>query len=199
ALETSRTHVTYISGRDPGSVPFRIDSLVSRLFLNQVVFRGVFHRLLTVDTPIGRRAQGRGHTTTPLIRVRPRELRAAGVQLVGRTVGVSDGMPRLDDGRTLEVANVIWCTGYLSGFDWVELPVHGPGGPLQERGISKAEPGLYFVGLHFQYAMSSSMVHGVSRDAARVVRAIAARARTEAAVPLPTDRFAAPAASSPTA
>jgi putative flavoprotein involved in K+ transport len=184
ALETSRTHATYLSGRDPGSVPFRIDSLPARLFLNQVIFRGVFHRLLTVDTPIGRRAQARAHATTPLIRVRPRELAAAGVQRVGRTVGVRDGMPLLDDDRTLEVANVIWCTGYLSSFDWIELPVHGPHGPLQERGISTVEPGLYFVGLQFQYAMSSSMVHGVSRDAARVVRTIAERAGTHAQVPL---------------
>jgi putative flavoprotein involved in K+ transport len=187
ALETSRTHVTYISGRDPGSVPFRIDSLASRLFLNQVIFRGVFHRLLTVDTPIGRRAQAGAHATTPLIRVRPRELEAAGVQHVGRTVGVRDGMPLLDDDRTLKVANVIWCTGYLSGFDWIELPVHGPQGPLQERGISTVEPGLYFVGLQFQYALSSSMVHGVSRDAARVVRAIAGRGKAHAVLPLPSD------------
>jgi putative flavoprotein involved in K+ transport len=189
ALETARTHVTYISGRDPGSVPFRFDSLVSRLFLSQVIFRGVFHRLLTVDTPIGRRAQARSHATTPLIRVRPRELETAGVQHVGRTVGVRGGMPRLDDGRTLDVANVIWCTGYLPGFDWIELPVHGPRGPLQERGISTVEPGLFFVGLQFQYAMSSSMVQGVSRDAARVVRAIAERTSTHTPMALPSDHL----------
>jgi putative flavoprotein involved in K+ transport len=187
ALDTSRTHVTYISGRDPGSVPFRIDSLASRLFLSQVVFRGVFHRLLTVDTPIGRRAQTRAHNTTPLIRVRPRQLEAAGVEHVGRTVGVRNGMPLLDDGRTLEVANVIWCTGYLPGFDWIDLPIHGPHGPLQERGIS-TEPGLYFVGLQFQYAMSSSMVQGVSRDAVRIVGAVAKRVRALSVVSLPSAR-----------
>ena len=27
------------------------------------------------------------------------------------------------------------------------------------------EPGLYFVGLHFLYSMSSEMIHGVGRDA----------------------------------
>jgi putative flavoprotein involved in K+ transport len=39
-------------------------------------------------------------------------------------------------------------------------------------------PGLYFVGLHFLYAMSSTMIHGVARDARRIVGAIAARARS---------------------
>ena len=175
ALEVARTHKTFISGRDTGSIPFRIDSTVSRLFLAQIVFRGAFHRLLTVDTPIGKRAaraQAARHTT-PLIRVQPKHLAAAGVERVGRTVGVRDGLPLLDDGRTLEVANVIWCTGYLPSFDWIDLPVHGEHGPLHEKGICSVQPGLYFVGLHFLYAMSSSMVQGVSRDAARVVRAIA--------------------------
>jgi putative flavoprotein involved in K+ transport len=181
ALEVSGTHQTYVSGRDPGSIPFRIDGLASRLFLSQVVFRGVFHRLLTVDTPVGRRARGHGdRPTTPLIRVRPGHLEAAGVQRLGRTVGVREGLPLLDDGRTLEVSNVIWCTGFQASFEWLDLPVHGVHGPLQERGICTVEPGLYFVGLHFQYAQSSSMVQGVSRDAARVVRAIVARARTTA-------------------
>ena len=39
------------------------------------------------------------------------------------------------------------------------------------------EPGLYFVGLHFLYAMSSTMVHGAGRDAARVARTVAERLR----------------------
>jgi putative flavoprotein involved in K+ transport len=35
---------------------------------------------------------------------------------------------------------------------------------------------LYFVGLHFLYAMSSEMIHGVGRDAARIASQVAARA-----------------------
>ena len=52
----------------------------------------------------------------------------------------------------------------------------GPTGePRHERGVVKAEPGLYFVGLNFLYAMSSTMVHGVGRDARYVAEKIAAR------------------------
>ena len=38
-----------------------------------------------------------------------------------------------------------------------------------------AEPGLHFVGLHFLYAMSSSMIHGVGRDAEYLAERIAQR------------------------
>jgi len=48
---------------------------------------------------------------------------------------------------------------------------------LHQGGLVESQPGLYFVGLHFLYAMSSSMIHGVGRDAARIVNAIKTRRR----------------------
>jgi putative flavoprotein involved in K+ transport len=90
--------------------------------------------------------------------------------------GVRNGRPVLDDGRVLDVANVIWCTGFHPGFSWIDLPVFGAGGePLHERGIVPSEPGLFFVGLDFLYALSSATLVGVSRDAQRVAKAVAAR------------------------
>jgi putative flavoprotein involved in K+ transport len=173
AFEVAHSHRTLLSGRDVGAVPIRMDGPLARLGMARLVFRGVFHRLLTVDTPMGRRARAKGHRATPLIRVKPRDLAAAGIERLPRTVGARDGLPLLEDGRTLEVRNVIWCTGYSPNFAWIDLPVFGEHEPLHERGFVPSQPGLYFVGLHFQYAMSSSMVHGVSRDAERVVKAIA--------------------------
>jgi putative flavoprotein involved in K+ transport len=41
------------------------------------------------------------------------------------------------------------------------------------RGVVPEVPRLYFVGLMFLYAGSSVMVHGVSRDAARIADLIA--------------------------
>ena len=176
AFELVRTHRTWLSGSEPGSVPFDMDGLAARLFLRRLVMRGLFHHVLTLDTPMGRAVRPKIlQRGTPLIRVKPRDLAAAGVERVPRTVGVRDGLPLLQDGRTLEVANVIWCTGYAPGFGWIDLPVHGEGEPLHERGIVPGQPGLFFVGLEFEYAMSSSMVHGVGRDAQRIARAVAAR------------------------
>ncbi|MCH7626032.1 MAG: portal protein, partial [Chloroflexi bacterium] len=62
-------------------------------------------------------------------------------------------------------------------FSWLELPVLDQDEPIHERGVVTTEPGLYFVGLTFLYALSSSMVHGVGRDAERIAKAIASRTR----------------------
>jgi putative flavoprotein involved in K+ transport len=178
ATDVARSHRTWLAGRHPGHVPFRIESRVAR-FLLPVIFRVLFHRVLTVATPIGRRARpsiiSKGG---PLIRVKPADLRAAGIERTPRVTGVRDGKPLLADGRVLDVANVIWCTGFHPGLSWVDLPtpLYGSDGePVHERGIVPGEPGFYFVGLHFLYSMSSTMIHGVARDAERIAAAIETR------------------------
>jgi len=178
--EVVRSHRTYVSGRSPGEVPFRMESLAGREIFSRLVIGVLFHHLLTLDTPLGRRAQPqRLSQATPLIRVRSKDLLSAGVELVPRTAGIAaNGLPELEDGRMLDVANVIWCTGYRPGFEWIDVPLtleHGR--PQQRRGVVADQPGLYFVGLEFEYAMSSSMVQGVSRDAAHVARLISAAQR----------------------
>lgn len=182
ALESSRTgHATMMSGRDTGSVPFRLGGLPGRLFLTRLVLRFVFHRVLTLGTPMGRRARpnivSKG---APLIRVKARDLAAAKVERVPRCAGVRNGKPVLDDGRVLDVANVIWCTGFRPAFSsWIAAPIFdGNGQPQHRRGVVSSEPGLYFVGLHFLYAMSSTMIHGVGRDAEYLANVIAGRVRT---------------------
>jgi putative flavoprotein involved in K+ transport len=176
AVELARTHRTWISGRESGHVPFPIDSALGRFVLLRLV-RFVGHHLLTLSTPIGRRMRPRLLSTpAPLVRVKPADLAAAGVERVPRVVGVRDGRPLLADGRTLEVASVIWCTGYHPGFSWIDLPVFGEDGrPRHHRGIVADVPGLYFVGLHYLYAMTSATLIGVGRDAERVVRDVERR------------------------
>ena len=171
-FETVRTHETTVSGRHPGHVPFRIASPIARAIL-PVLFRVVFHHILSVDTPPGRKLRPKATTRGgPLIRVRPREMEAAGIVRVPRTVGTRDGLPLLEDGRVLDVSNVIWCTGFEPGFSWIDVPGCGPGEPAHQSGIMPDVPGLYFVGLHFLHAMSSVMIHGVGRDARRIARHI---------------------------
>jgi putative flavoprotein involved in K+ transport len=178
ARELVRTgHETYLSGTEAGEVPFRMEGLAARLFLAKLLFRVVFFRLLRLDTTLGRRAHGKVHgRAAPLIRVKTRDLAKDGVIRVARTAGVRSGRPLLEDGRVLDVANVVWATGYVPGFSWIDLPVFNERGePVHTRGVAAAEPGLSFLGLHFLYAMSSSMIHGVGRDAAYLADRIAAR------------------------
>jgi putative flavoprotein involved in K+ transport len=111
----------------------------------------------------------------PLIRTRPGQLERAGVRRVGRITGIRSGRAVAEDGAQVSFATVIWCTGFHSGFDWIDLPVlddHGT--PRHRFGRSTDIDGLWFAGLHFQYAVSSTMVAGVGRDARRVVNGIAA-------------------------
>lgn len=178
AIELARAgHHIWMSGRDTGHVPFRPDGVAGRYLLVKFVLRFVFHRVMTMKTPMGRRLRVKVLSQgTPLIRVKPQDLVAAGVVRTGRTAGIRNGLPILEDGRTLDVANVIWCTGFEPASSWIDLPIFGKDGePRQDRGRVLNEPGLYFVGRHFLYAMSSSMIHGVGRDAEFVVRTIAAR------------------------
>jgi putative flavoprotein involved in K+ transport len=177
----------WLSGRDTGQAPFRIGGLAARLVLARLLLRGIFHHLLTVDTPIGRRVRaGALHRAAPLIRTRRSDFAKAGIVRVPRLDGVTAGVPTLADGRALDtVRNVIWCTGYHPGFFWIDVPIFDADGePRHERGIVAGAPGLYFVGLQFLYALSSTMIHGVGRDAARIGAAIAAR-RAAAGAALP--------------
>lgn len=183
ALEVASGHQTWMSGRDTGHLPFRIEGLAARFLFVRLVLRFLFHRVLTVNTPMGRKLRPKVLSQGgPLIRVKPRDLAAAGIERVPRTVGVRDGLPVLEDDRVLDVTNVIWCTGFHPGFSWIDLPVLREEEPMHERGVVASEPGLYFVGLHFLYALSSSMIHGVSRDAEHVVQAIASRTRGDRGV-----------------
>jgi putative flavoprotein involved in K+ transport len=176
SLEVARAgHPTWLSGRDTGHLPFDIEGFAAR-FIRPLLLRLIFHYLLTVATPVGRRVRSmvlsRGG---PLIRLKPKDLAAAGVRRVPRTAGTRSGMPVLEDGRVLPVTNVVWCTGFHPGFSWIDLPVFDDAGePVHRGGLVPAEPGLSFVGLHFLYALSSTMIHGVGRDAERIARAIAA-------------------------
>jgi putative flavoprotein involved in K+ transport len=186
ALEASRDHPVWLSGRHPGSEPTRAGSRLDRLFTPPFWF--AINQVLSVGTPIGRRLRPRLlRMGTPLARVRRRDLAAAGVQRVARTAGTRDGLPLLEDGRVLEVASVVWCTGFRPDFSWVHLPVFDADGePRHDRGVVAAEPGLYFVGLFFLSSVASSLVGGVGRDAAAIADRIAARMPAE--VGLPTAR-----------
>jgi putative flavoprotein involved in K+ transport len=177
-LETAKAGLkTYVSGRATGEVPFRFDTAIAHHVLAPIMFRFIFHRVLTVATPIGRKVRPKMMGVgTPLIRTKERNLLDAGATRVPRMAGARDGKPLLADGQLLDVANVVWCTGFHPGLSWLDLPIFDSAGePRQERGIVPGEPGVFFVGQHFPFAMSSTMIHGVGRDAGFIAGAVMAR------------------------
>ena len=136
-----------------------------------------------MDTPIGRkmRPEIRSHGA-PLLRIRSAELAAAGVErILGRVVGAQHGLPVLEDGRVVEIANVIWCTGFRPDYSWIDLPLeYEDGYPRQYRGAVPSLPGLYFLGMLFLHSFSSMLVLGAGRDAKRVAKHIAGQAEGRA-------------------
>lgn len=182
ALDCVKSHRTWLSGRHPGHVPFRIENWFGRHIGVPLVMGQVFHRILSVDSPIGRKVRPKFiGSVGPNVRVKPKDIAAAGIETAPKTVGVRNGKPVLEDGRVLDVANVVWCTGYRPDFSWIDLPVFGdeedPKEPVHDRGVIAREPGLYFVGLFFLRSLTSSFLRGVGRDAKHVVKVLKSRGR----------------------
>jgi putative flavoprotein involved in K+ transport len=170
AYEVAKGHHTIASGTVKGAIPFALESKFGRTIGTRLV-RFAMVKILNTSTLIGRRTRPKMlDTGPPLVRIRPKELSEAGVQRVARIAGIEEGMPVTTDGVRLDVSNVIWCTGYTTGFNWIHLPVFGAdGSPEHTRGIVSTQPGLYFVGLYFLHAVWSETITGVQPDVKHVV------------------------------
>lgn len=179
AFEVAASHATTVSGRESAAIPFALESSFGRHVGTRIV-RFAAVKVLNTSTPFGRRARPKMlKQSAPLVRIRPKELEKAGVHRVDRIEGVVDGMPVTRDGTVLDVANVIWCTGYKPGFDWIDLDVFDQEGhPRHERGVIPNEAGLYFVGLYFLHALWSETITGVQVDAKYVVNHLTEHQRT---------------------
>jgi putative flavoprotein involved in K+ transport len=179
AYELAADRPTILVGRDCGQAPVEWDSKRIRVGIPVMMF--LFRHVLTRRNPVVRKRLDdvRSHGG-PMLRVKRHHLAERGVERIeARVAGVSDGKPQLDDGRTLDVSNVVWCTGFKQDFAWIDIPVFGDGGwPEEYRGVVEGAPGLFFCGLSFQYAFSSMLLPGVDRDAGHVARAIVDRQGT---------------------
>ena len=170
-------HRTILSGRSHGQMPIRVTD-TKRAMLGWPVVEFFFAHVATIRTPVGRAMRPQIRMSGgPLLRVRLQDLDRAGVERHDeKTVGVRDGRPMLADGTVLDVANVVWATGYRPDYSLVAADVVGEDGwPVEERGVSPTVSGLYFLGVPFQYAFTSMLVTGAGRDAKYVVERLAER------------------------
>jgi putative flavoprotein involved in K+ transport len=171
AYEVASTHETILCGRDTGQIPPRLEGKAMRALFPVLWF--VWGHVMSVRTPVGRRErQNARHHGAPFLRVKREDLEALGVErITERVTGTEAGLPVLGDGRVLEVANVVWCTGFRQDYGWIDLPVIGEDGwPREERGVVTSSPGLYFSGLCFQSSFRSMLIGGAGADAEYVVR-----------------------------
>lgn len=179
AYELGSSRTTTLVGPARGKVPLEWGTRSLQLAFPLIEF--TFNHVLTRRTPMGRKVMAKiRHHGAPQLRVKRHHLEERGVEWVeDHVAGVTpEGTPRLGDGRTFDVAAVVWATGFRQVYDWVDVALKiEEGWPSEYRGVVGSTPGLFFCGLAFQYAFASGEVNGVSRDAAYLARRITARTR----------------------
>jgi putative flavoprotein involved in K+ transport len=129
----------------------------------------------TVESRLGSRLKARD----TLIGSSPRELtRSYGVELKGRAVEAVGRVVRFEDGSTLEVDAVILATGYRPDYSWIAAPILEDDGRLRHRRGVTEVPGLFFLGLTWQWTRGSALIGWVKDDAAFLAERIAALEET---------------------
>jgi putative flavoprotein involved in K+ transport len=181
ALELAQAgREVHTSGAVRQEIPVDIASLRGRIGFRVLWF--LWNRVLTDRTPPGRKLKAgirSGMVTAPLVRVKRKHLDEAGVQRHdARTTDAVGGRPGLEDGTVLDVANVIWCTGFGQDFSFIHpSPVGEDGWPRERGGVVEDLPGLYFMGLLFQRGFYSMLVGGAGRDARFIAHEVLRRQR----------------------
>ncbi len=118
---------------------------------------------VTVNSPLGKVLRRNdpiiGREAVPYIKKKKILLTSRATWLDGEEVFTADG-------KGYWVKNVIWATGYQSDYAWLQVPgvIDQHGNPIHERGVTPI-PGLYFLGLSWQYTRNSGLIRGVGTDA----------------------------------
>jgi putative flavoprotein involved in K+ transport len=173
AKELSATHKVVLS------IGSRQTPLPQRLLGRDLFWWLTKARILdkSVETRLGQRLS----TRETLIGSSPRELkRRYGVELKPRAVDADGRTVRFGDGSELEVDSVVWATGYRPDYSWIKLPVFGEDGRLRHRRGVTDVPGLYFLGLTWQYTRGSALIGWVRDDAEFIAERIAAYQESKA-------------------
>ena len=170
AKELSATHTVQLAiGSRQTPLP---QKLLGRDIFSWLTRLGVLTK--PVDSRLGRRARDRD----TLIGSSPRELkRKYGVTLRPRVVSASGRTVTFADSGEQQFGAVIWATGYRPDHAWINAPVlDAEGRPRHRRGVTDV-PGLYFLGLSWQYTRGSALLGWVKDDAEFIATKIAAADR----------------------
>ena len=76
-----------------------------------------------------------------------------------------DRAPTTLDFHGRDIRSIVWATGFVPDYSWLDVPVFDARGRLRQReGVTDA-PGLYVLGLRFLRHRNSNLIDGVGRDA----------------------------------
>jgi putative flavoprotein involved in K+ transport len=119
------------------------------------------------------------------------ELERLGVRVALRLVSAEGTRVTFVDGTSIEVAAVIWATGYRDRSDWVAIPEvkDARGRFVHRQGIAPV-PRFYFIGRPWQRSRGSALLMGVGADAALIkdhlIAELGVRNQPVAGAPIPT-------------
>ena len=159
ALEVVKNRKTMIAGNPSYIIPRGLSQISKKLDW------WLLEHLVTIKTPMGCKAKPRFVKGGGVFQYLVQEMKKSTISQQKRIVGVKDKLPMLENGQTIAASVIIWCTGHRPDFSWIkECITDERGWPVTERGVCSME-GLYFMGMPFQFGLTSSLVSGVGRDA----------------------------------
>jgi len=173
AKELSASHKVVLSiGSRQKSLPQR---LLGRDLFWWLTKAGILDK--NVDSRFGRKLS----TRDTLIGSSPGEMtKRFRVELKPRLVEAAERRVRFENGSESEVDAVIWATGYRSDYSWIKLPIFDEAGRLRHRRGVTEMPGLYFLGLTWQYTRGSALIGFIKGDAEFIAEKIAAHEKSKA-------------------
>jgi putative flavoprotein involved in K+ transport len=138
---------------------------------------GIGFMKVSTDSRLGRKLAKRD----VLIGSSPRRLRRAGVTLRKRLARAAGRRAVFDDGSEQDIDAIVWATGYRPDFSWIDVARvrNERGGIVHRRGVTDA-PGLFFIGLTWQYTRGSALIGFVGDDAAFIAARIGSQSESRA-------------------
>ena len=170
ALELAATHDVTVAS--PGPLWFLPEDVLGVSMYWWTLLTGVLNA--GGEARVSRYIRGRGDAIVG--RQLQSLIRQGRVRLLPHRVVSAEGdRIGLADGSQVQVAAVLWCTGFRPDTGWVDVPgaLDETGAPLHEAGASPV-PGLHWMGLPWQTRLNSSIIDGVDRDARRTARRVLA-------------------------
>ncbi len=169
AVELSQTHRVSISVRKP------LKFLPSTILGKSIFWwMGILRLFETpADSMLGKKLQQREES---IIGTRLKSLiKHKRVLMRPEITHLSNREAVFIDGSKEHVDAIVWATGYRHDFSWIHIDgaLDANGYPLHDEGKSPIR-GLYFMGLSWQFARDSALLHGVGRDAQRISTTIMA-------------------------
>jgi putative flavoprotein involved in K+ transport len=145
-----------------------------------------------IDKPVDSRLGKRFSQKETLVGPMPRLARQLGVISHPRATSVDADTVCFEDGSSVRVDGVVWATGFRYDHSWIDLPIRDASDRVKHtRGVTDV-PGLYTLGLQWQYTRGSALLGFIGNDAAFLAQRIAAHAGS--AEPTPVSPPAAPQA-----